>query len=197
MNPKIDPEVALKKVDAFLEEIEEKKLLEMRYQEGDEKLDRIRKEIEGLLKATFSDSKERIDKYYIPYVFFGMNETDKQNRYISSVKRTINNLLSLKNELTLFIDSKGMQKEIKKETLPKGALTQHFHGDVQNLALGDINNYNTKVYFNALIKAIEASEDIPDEEKGNLIDRIKEIANNPYIAGIGAAAIFEGIKTVL
>lgn len=41
MNPKIDPEIALKRVDAFLKEIENKKLLEKNYKEGSADLKRI------------------------------------------------------------------------------------------------------------------------------------------------------------
>lgn len=78
----------------------------------------------------------------------------------------------------------------------KANITQHFHGDVEQLALGDINNYNTKIYFDALIKAIEESEEIPEEDKASLIDKIKTIAHDPYVVGIGASAIFEGIKSL-
>ena len=78
----------------------------------------------------------------------------------------------------------------------KSSITQHFHGDIEQLAFGDINNYNTTIYLNALIKAIEENKSIPPKEKENLIDKTKGIANNPYISSIGATAIFEGIKAL-
>lgn len=78
----------------------------------------------------------------------------------------------------------------------KPQVIQNFYEKVENLALGDINNYSTTIYLNALIKAIEESKEIPEEDKASLIDKIKNIAQNQYIAGIGAAAIFEGIKAL-
>ena len=78
----------------------------------------------------------------------------------------------------------------------KTHITQIFQGNIGNFASGDINNYNTTIYLNALINAIEESENIPNEEKKDLIDKIKNVAYNPYVAGIGASAIFEGIKAL-
>lgn len=79
----------------------------------------------------------------------------------------------------------------------KSNITQHFHGNIENFALGDINNYNTSIYLNALITAIEESEDIPPQEKKDLVDKIKSIASDPYVSGIGAGLIVEAIKTML
>lgn len=76
-------------------------------------------------------------------------------------------------------------------------ITQHFHGDIENFASGDINYYNTTIYLNALIKTIEESEEIPEEDKKKLVDKIKDIANNPYVSGIAASLIVEAIKTGL
>lgn len=122
---------------------------------------------------------------------------DYQDRYIKKVKIAINDLLSLKSELKLHIDSKSTQNnENNEEDQSKSPVTQHFHGNIGNFAFGDINNYDTTIYFNALIKAIEESKDIPPEEKEGLIDKIKDVANNPYVAGVGASVIFEGIKAL-
>ena len=196
MNPKIDPEVALKRVNGFFEEIENKKLLEKNYREGSADLKRITKEIEGLLRATFTDSGKRIAKYHYNRAHVSSMKVDFDSEYIEDVKLVINNLLSLKSELKLYIDSKNIQREIEKETIANGAITQHFHGNVGNLALGDINTYNTNIYLNALIKAIEESNEIPEEDKKSLIDKIKDVAHDPYVSSIGAAAIFEGIKAL-
>lgn len=80
------------------------------------------------------------------------------------------------------------------EEIQKQVIEQHFHGPIENFALGDINNYQTNIYLNALIQAIEESEEIPTSDKEKLIKKIKEIANNPYVAGLGTTAIIEGIK---
>lgn len=195
MNPKIDPEVALKKVDLFLQEIEEKNLLGKNYRAGSEDLKRIIKEIEGLLRATFSDSSKRISKYHPNYIRISGVRVDFESEYISEVKLTIDNLLSLKSELNLYIDSKNVQRVIDIKDVSKSHNVQYYFEKVENFALGDINNYNTKIYLNALIHAIEESRDIPPEEKKNLVDKIKNIVNNPYVSGIGVGLIVEAIKT--
>ena len=84
----------------------------------------------------------------------------------------------------------------KHEETPKHQINQNFYGNVGNLALGDINTYNTSIYLNALIKAIEESNEIPHEDKVNLIDKIRGIANNQYIAGISVSLILEAIKAI-
>ncbi len=78
----------------------------------------------------------------------------------------------------------------------KTHITQIFQGDIENFASGDINTYNTNIYLNALIKAIEESKEIPEEDKKSLIDKIKDIANNPYVSGISSGLIVEGIKAL-
>jgi len=195
MNPKIDPEVALKKVNAFLNEIEEKKLLEKNYGEGSADLKRIIKEIEGLLRASFSDSRKRIAKYHYNRIRISGMRINFDLEYIEDVKLVVNNLLSLKSELDLYIESKNMQGVIDKE-ISKSNTAKYYFENIGNFALGNINNYNTIVYLNALIKAIEESDDIPREEKKNLIDKIKNIVDNPYIAGVSSGLILEAIKSV-
>ena len=92
-------------------------------------------------------------------------------------------------------DEVGVPKSPNNEV--KQQVTQHFHGNIENFGLGDINNYNTTIYLNALIRAIDESDNIPPEEKKNLVDKVKKIANNPYVSGIGAGLIVEAIKTGL
>lgn len=197
MNPNINPEVALKSVNEFLEELEEKRMLEKHYKEGSEELDRLIKEIEGLLRVMFSDSKKRISQYYNAYSRSGMSERDKQIRYIRKVKRTENNLLSLKKELNLYISSRSEEEDKGEEDKVKSPTTQMNFHNIEHLALGNINNYNTTIYFNALITAIKESEDIPIEEKKDLIDKIKDIATNPYVSGIGTGLIVKALKSTL
>ena len=192
-------EMALISVNSFLKEIDDNKFFERQYMEGSEELDRIIKEIEGLLRAMFPDNnKNRIAQYYNAYSHSRMSERDKQERYFRKVKRTKNNLLSLKKELNLYISSKSEKENKGEENVNKPSLTQmNFHGNIENFALGDMNNYNTSIYLNALITAIEESEDIPSEEKRDLIAKIKNIVTNPYVSGIGTSLIVEAIKTTL
>ena len=63
------------------------------------------------------------------------------------------------------ITAKGMDKIENNEDDKQSIITQNFYGNVENLALGDINNYNTLIYLNALINAIQDSDGIPETEK--------------------------------
>lgn len=81
MNPRIDPDVARTQVENFLEEIEDKNLLEKDYRDGSEDLNRIIKEIEGLIKAMFEDYQKRISPYHPrPFYVSGMR-VDYQDGY--------------------------------------------------------------------------------------------------------------------
>lgn len=191
MNPRIDPDVARTQVENFLEEIDDKNLIEKDYREGSEELVRIIKEIEGLLKAMFEDYKKRISPYHPRYIYVSGMRVDYQDRYIKKVNITKNNLLSLKKELDLYIASKV---EDKKTNTSESDSPKLYIEKVENFGLGDVNYYNTTIYLTALISAIEESDDIPPEEKKNLSDKVKEIANNPYVSGIGAGLIVEGLK---
>lgn len=199
MNPKINPEYLLAEVNTLINEIRDKKLLEKNYREGSEDLGSILKEIEGLLNASFPDSQKRISQYYTPYSRSGMSERDKQYSYISSVKRTKNNLLSLKKELELIIASKdynSLDEEVNASS--QSSVTQlSFNAPIENLAMGDIHNYDINIYLKALESVIENSDDIPSEEKKNLIDKIRSVANDGYVKGISTGLIVEAIKTIL
>lgn len=111
---------------------------------------------------------------------------------IKRVKITKNNLLSLKKELDLYIASKV---EDKKTNTSQSDSPKLYIEKVENFGLGDINYYNTTIYLNALIRAIDESKDIPPEDKKNLSDKVKEIVNNPYVSGISAGLIVEGLKS--
>lgn len=196
MNPKINPEYLLAEINTLINEIRDKKLLEKSYREGSEDLNRIIKEIEGLLNASFSDSQKRISKYHPTYINVSGMSVDGQGRYISEVKKTENNLLSLKKELELIIDSKGYNSVDENVSgSSQSSVTQlSFNGPIENLAMGDIHNYDINIYLKALESVIENSDDIPSEEKKNLIDKIRSVANNDYVKGIGTGLIVESIK---
>lgn len=196
MNPKINPEYLLAEVNTLINEIRDKKLLEKGYREGSEDLNRIIQEIEGLLRVSFSDNKKRISKYHPTYINVSGMSVDWQGRYISEVKKTENNLLSLKKELELIIDSKGYNSVDENVSgSSQSSVTQlSFNGPIENLAMGDIHNYDINIYLKALESVIENSDDIPSEEKKNLIDKIRSVANNDYVKGIGTGLIVESIK---
>jgi hypothetical protein len=125
----------------------------------------------------------------------GYGELDPNINYLED-KGYIKGYNSLEGYYAAKITAKGIDYiENKKEVKPQ--VTQHFHGNIENFALGDINNYNTSIYLNALINAIEESDEISTEEKQSLIYKIKTVAENPHVAGISSGLIVEGIKAVL
>ena len=195
MNSEINPNEALKKVEGFLEKVDE--LLKKSYKEGFDEKSQLNVRLEGFIRAAFIDDDEKLNDYRsrvcIEIFGYEKSEEEKQEDYITDLKRMKNHILTYKDELELNILSSSGKRIEEKSTIP---ITQHFHGNVENLALGNISTYNTNIYFDALIKAIEESEEIPKEDKKSLIDKIKDVAHDPYVSGIGAAAIFEGIKAL-
>jgi len=53
-----------------------------------------------------------------------------------------------------------------------------------------INNFTVNVYLKALEKAVEKSN-IPKSDKNNLIKKIKEIEDNPYIESLNTTVVVE------
>lgn len=191
MRSNIDPKIVLKHIDKLLKELE--RINKMPYNKGSQELKVLNREIKGLVRATFEDYENRIGK--LEWAYAGAGKEDK--RHFQLIKITKNYLLYLKQELNLINAFKDTQSNKNNDETSKSPVTQIFHGNIGNLALGDINTYNTNIYFDALIKAIEESENIPPENKKSLIDKIKTIAKDPYISGIGAGLIVEAIKTGL
>lgn len=193
MNYNIDPELVLRHIDKLLKELEI--INKMPYNEGSQEFRVLNREIKGLVRATFEDHENRIGE--LEWVYAGAG-TEKDKRHFQRIKIAKDYLSYLKQELNLISTFKGTQSNSNNDKVSKSNVTNmNFHGDIEQLALGNINNYNTTIYLNALIKAIEKSENIPEEEKENLIDKIKNIAKDPYISGISAGLIVEAIKTAL
>ena len=196
MNQNIAPEEALKRINPLIEKVD--KLLEKSYIDGVEERELVDIMVKEFLRASFKDDRDKIKDYNDTHPYTPtLTSKERQRNYIHSLKRRKYYLLAYKEELKLIIDSRDSVRNLEENNISTSPLTQHFHGDVGQLAFGDINNYNTTIYLNALIKAIEESNDIPEKEKDNLIDKIKGIANNPYVSGIGAGLIVEAIKTGL
>lgn len=88
---------------------------------------------------------------------------------------------------------------LKKQDVSPININQNFHGDVENVAGRDISitNITADVYLHALQRAIADSKDIPQENKNDLIQKIVELKDNPYIISLSSAAVFESIKVLL
>ena len=59
-----------------------------------------------------------------------------------------------------------------------------------------INNYTTINFLTALEEAIE-SEDIPESRKKNIIQKIKDLKNDPFVSGAGAGLFTEVIMKLI
>jgi hypothetical protein len=53
------------------------------------------------------------------------------------------------------------------------------------------------IYLQALERTIEEAEDIPQDKKQSLLQKIRELKNDPIIAGFKYAAIAEFVKILL
>ncbi len=60
-----------------------------------------------------------------------------------------------------------------------------------------INNITANIYLQALELAIEKSDDIPNNQKKDLIQKIREIKDNPLVVGLSVVAISEAMKHLL
>lgn len=199
-------------VKKFLNKKDTKKKCKTLIKELEIAIKNMKESLRFLVKGEFFKGKEQYLKSYNSietliaklneeYDFYLTHSNHHENessimREMEASRVTEDNLNGYINNLYGPLESSIRSiKTGKHEEVPKQNITHvNVNGNVENLALGDINTYNTSIYLNALIKAIEESEEIPSEEKRNLIDKIKDIAYNPYVSGIGATAIFEGIK---
>ncbi len=107
-----------------------------------------------------------------------------------------------KKYLYYIITANGMDIVTSESLLPdKSGTTIHqiFKGKVGNVAGRDItiNNITANIYLHALEIAIEKSEDIPDNQKKDLVQKIRDIKDNPIIVSLGTTAITEAIKQLL
>ncbi len=79
-------------------------------------------------------------------------------------------------------------------------LIQHIH-HAQSVAGRDvvspITTINIVQCLSALAQAVQESPNVPENEKPGLVSKIRDLANNPYVSGVGSTAIFEAIRGFL
>jgi hypothetical protein len=56
---------------------------------------------------------------------------------------------------------------------------------------------NGSIVLNALSEAIQNSKEIPESNKTSLLDRLKEIKDDPYMSSIGSGLIVEALKKLI
>ena len=108
---------------------------------------------------------------------------------------------AIKKDIFYLITANGMDIVTSESVHNKSETTIHqvFKGEVGNVAGRDftINNITANIYLNALEIAIEKSEDISEPDKKDLIQKIRELKDNPLVVSLGTAAITEVLKQIL
>ncbi len=89
----------------------------------------------------------------------------------------------------------------RSNSFSRSQITQHI-GTAHTVAGRDIHGgVNTTItvthIFEALASAVSEAEEIPEEEKPSLLEKIKALATNPFILGIGPPLIVEALKSQL
>lgn len=74
---------------------------------------------------------------------------------------------------------------------------QIIHGDVGHVAGRDITlNVSVTVLLNALDEAVQRA-DIPESERKSLRQKIRELADNPYVTNVASSLLTECIKKAI
>lgn len=76
---------------------------------------------------------------------------------------------------------------------------QNFHSTVGNVAGRDFiqNNVTSIQLLQVLETAVKHSGNIPEPERAGLLQRIRSLMEEPYIAGLATSAIFEVLKALI
>ena len=123
MNPEVDPEQAIRKIDEYLNKIKE--LLRTKFNIGESEKSELDTKIQVFIRATFRDDDKKLQDYknavhfYVGIVGVEETEQEKQEDYISRLTTMKNHLLAFKDELTLILNSQtksGKLDKIENET---------------------------------------------------------------------------------
>jgi hypothetical protein len=115
MTLKIEPEVAKKKIDEFLPEVES--LLKLNHRDGQEKYYALDTRIRNFASTTFTDSKEKIQSMagvYIAVVGYEKSEVEEQKEYIDELNRKKRHILAWKEEVELVMESLSQSNKVSK-----------------------------------------------------------------------------------
>lgn len=200
MNP-ISPENALNLLNEHLKKIEE--LLKKKYHEGYDEKKLLNTRIKGFIRSVFVDDTKKLADYendlngfFIASTGFKESGASKQKRYLRELKTMQNHLLAYADEIQLIITSESENKKDLKKTDSKQ--TNIILGNVGALSGRDINyDINASLYLTAIEKAIEQSENIPQKEKEDIVNKLKNLAGNAYVAGVSSGLITEYLTKLL
>lgn len=80
-----------------------------------------------------------------------------------------------------------------------GQASIQIQGNVERIALGDMIEHNLTFVsiLNSIGDAIKRAPEIPDHEKQPILDKLRSLAENPWIVGLGSGALLESIKAAI
>ena len=95
----INPELALKSINSYLDEIE--RLIKLNYNEGKDAENGLDKRIRAFIISSFEDADDKLNQIANPYSYTIKTEAQKQNMYVDNLKFIKNNLIGFQEEITL------------------------------------------------------------------------------------------------
>ncbi|MDD5700102.1 MAG: hypothetical protein PHH00_02830 [Candidatus Nanoarchaeia archaeon] len=124
MNEGVNKDIALKKVENYLREVDE--LSKKSYKEGNDEKEQLYTKIKGFVQGTFKDDDKKLEGLRkarpLSAMFFGRIETEKeeQEKYLLHLRGIKNNLLAFKEELELIDSSEVSIKNFQEEKINTG-----------------------------------------------------------------------------
>jgi hypothetical protein len=106
MSLKIDPKIALKKVDAYLEETEV--LLGKSYKEGEGEKSELWLRIEGFLNQAFEDGTNKINQligFHVGVLGYVKSSAEEQRDYEDDLNKLKRHLMKYREEINLVLES--------------------------------------------------------------------------------------------
>lgn len=101
---------------------------------------------------------------------------------------------------TVIIELKKLELEAKVNP-PVSAerpIHQTVFGNVGQMAGRDMNtNVTVVALLGALEKAIQESPEIPENEKGELLSKIRDLSSNPWVVALGTGGLLEILKALV
>jgi len=139
-------EHAIKKIDEYLSKVEG--LLKKSYKEGKDEESELDTKIQGFIRAIFKDDDKKLRDYTHPLrigiIGREKSEQEKQEDYLSDLRKMKNHLLAFKEEINLIIASKqksGKLDKIEEETKIIAAEAKRRRAVVDEKLLGAIMEF--------------------------------------------------------
>jgi hypothetical protein len=131
--PKIKPEIALQKINEYMDEIDN--LLRLDYKIGADRKQTLNHKIKSLIANTFHESEQKVKDYDSNVDWFFVvareeeTEQEKQNDYLSRLESMKSLLESYKEELQM-LSGENIETESNGKTLAKKVFIIHGHDAV-------------------------------------------------------------------